>query len=258
MMKSTALLALLLVSTQLHANSALLEAAQALGITTHTQPQKTAPIHTCKLRGKVVKVVDSDTVILLKNKQQYTIRLSGIDAPERNQPFGTVSKRYLAHKIAGKTVCVDGEKRDKYNRLIGKLHLNNKDINLQLIKAGFAWHYKHFSTEQSASDRVLYAKADAKARKKRIGLWAEPTYIAPWDWRRGVRPQSKQQRDAAVTERRKQAAQQPRSKFSCNSGKRYCKHMNSCAEARFHLTQCGLKRLDRDKDGIPCESICGG
>lgn len=44
--------------------------------------------------------------------------------------------------------------------------------------------------------------------------------------------------------------------FTC-SGKRYCKQMESCEEAYFYLNHCGLKRLDRDKDGIPCESICG-
>ena len=42
---------------------------------------------------------------------------------------------------------------------------------------------------------------------------------------------------------------------SCGN-KRTCKEMDSCAEARQYL-ECGLKRLDRDNDGIPCESICG-
>lgn len=44
--------------------------------------------------------------------------------------------------------------------------------------------------------------------------------------------------------------------YSCDDGKRYCKEMRSCEEAKYHLEQCGLSRLDRDKDGIPCESIC--
>jgi len=43
---------------------------------------------------------------------------------------------------------------------------------------------------------------------------------------------------------------------TCKSNKKYCKHMSSCSEARFYLNTCGRKRLDRDKDGIPCESIC--
>ncbi|MDG2943174.1 excalibur calcium-binding domain-containing protein [Bisgaard Taxon 10/6] len=44
--------------------------------------------------------------------------------------------------------------------------------------------------------------------------------------------------------------------FDCS--KNTCKEMDSCSEARYHLEQCGLSRLDRDNDGIPCESICGG
>jgi len=46
--------------------------------------------------------------------------------------------------------------------------------------------------------------------------------------------------------------------FSCSNKKKYCKQMTSCEEAMFYLQQCGLKRLDRDKDGIPCERICKG
>lgn len=46
-------------------------------------------------------------------------------------------------------------------------------------------------------------------------------------------------------------------KFQCE-GKRTCSQMNSCEEARFYLAQCGVSSLDRDNDGVPCESICGG
>ncbi len=45
--------------------------------------------------------------------------------------------------------------------------------------------------------------------------------------------------------------------FQCE-GKRTCKDMDSCEEAHFYLTQCSVSSLDRDKDGVPCESICGG
>lgn len=45
--------------------------------------------------------------------------------------------------------------------------------------------------------------------------------------------------------------------FSCDDGKRTCKDMDNCDDAKFHLRQCGMKKLDRDHDGVPCESICG-
>lgn len=44
--------------------------------------------------------------------------------------------------------------------------------------------------------------------------------------------------------------------FSCEDTK-YCKEMRSCAEAKFHLNECGESRLDRDGDGVPCENVCG-
>ncbi|MCG8998420.1 excalibur calcium-binding domain-containing protein [Laribacter hongkongensis] len=63
---------------------------------------------------------------------------------------------------------------------------------------------------------------------------------------------------AAPDQSPKKSSQQKKAKsqFTCE-GKRYCKEMRSCAEARFYLEQCGVRRLDRDRDGIPCESICG-
>lgn len=48
----------------------------------------------------------------------------------------------------------------------------------------------------------------------------------------------------------------PTSEQSCSTGKRVCRDMDSCEDAMFHLQQCGLTRLDGDKDGVPCESIC--
>ncbi|BFU60747.1 MULTISPECIES: excalibur calcium-binding domain-containing protein [Rodentibacter] len=45
--------------------------------------------------------------------------------------------------------------------------------------------------------------------------------------------------------------------YSCDDGKRTCKDMDNCEDAKFHLRQCGMKKLDRDRDGVPCESLCG-
>src|SRR5262245_50057224 len=44
-------------------------------------------------------------------------------------------------------------------------------------------------------------------------------------------------------------------RFTC-AGKRTCAEMASCEEAQFYLTQCSVVRLDGDKDGVPCESLC--
>lgn len=136
---------------------------------------------------KVVKITDGDTVhVLDKARVKHKIRLMGIDAPERKQTFGTKSKQNLSNLIAGKFIEVEYNKRDRYGRIIGKLLLNGQDINLQQVKQGFAWHYKHYLKEQSKLDRVLYSSAEIEARNKHIGLWVVPA-VAPWDYRKAKR-----------------------------------------------------------------------
>ena len=119
-----------------------------------------------ELIGKVIKVSDGDTVtILTEDKTQQKIRLNDIDAPEKKQAFGNKSKDNLAKYIAGKTVTVEYQKKDKYKRVLGTIYYNNTDINLQQVKDGYAWVYKKYSNNQT------YYKAERTARDKRIGLW---------------------------------------------------------------------------------------
>ena len=136
---------------------------------------------------KVVKVTDGDTVhVLDRSRERHKIRLGGIDAPEKDQAFGRRSTQNLARYIAGKSVSVEYSKRDRYDRIIGKLLLDGRDINLLQVKEGFAWHYKKYQSEQSDLDRVLYSSAETEARGKKIGLWSVPA-IAPWEYRRARR-----------------------------------------------------------------------
>ena len=80
-------------------------------------------------------------------------RLQGIDAPERKQAFGTKSKEHLSDSVAGKFVVVEYEKRDRYERIVGKVLLSDEDMNLEQINAGLAWHYKKYQGEQTPNDR---------------------------------------------------------------------------------------------------------
>lgn len=133
---------------------------------------------------RVVKITDGDTVnVLDQSSVKHKIRLMGIDAPERRQPFGLKSKQNLSAMVAGQFIEVEYNKYDRYGRIIGKLLKDGQDINLMQIKQGYAWHYKHYQKEQSKLDRALYASAEIGARNKRIGLWAVPA-VAPWDYRR--------------------------------------------------------------------------
>ena len=117
------------------------------------------------LTGRVVRVADGDTVTVLDSSNtQHRIRLEGIDAPESHQAFGTQSKKNLSDMVFGKDVTVVYQKTDQYGRLVGKIMLDGKDVNLEQVKAGMAWHYKEYQREQTPEDRELYAKAEDEAR----------------------------------------------------------------------------------------------
>lgn len=141
-------------------------------------------VHGATLEGKVVRVADGDTVTLLDvDRRQHTIRLSGIDAPERLQPYGQQSRKHLAHGVLGKTVRVEYEKADRYGRLVGKVMDGERDANLAQIQAGLAWHYKRYQSEQVSTDRETYDLAEKAARQQRQGLWHFKEPEAPWDFR---------------------------------------------------------------------------
>ncbi|NTV69874.1 MAG: thermonuclease family protein [Azonexaceae bacterium] len=136
------------------------------------------------LHGRVVGVSDGDTITVLDaSNVQFKVRLAGIDAPEKSQAFGNRSKENLSNAVFGKAVDVDWSKTDKYGRTVGKVVVGSLDANLAQLRNGFAWHYKKYEKEQSASDRAIYAKAESEARAGRIGLWQDANPIPPWDFR---------------------------------------------------------------------------
>lgn len=144
--------------------------------------------HADVVSGKVVRVADGDTITVLDAQlQQHKIRLAGIDAPERRQAFGQRSREFLATLVASQQVDVETDKTDKYGRAVGKVLLQGRDVNLAVVAAGLAWHYKEYESEQSPSDRMLYAAAEQEARDLRKGLWLDPAPDAPWDWRKKTR-----------------------------------------------------------------------
>ena len=142
------------------------------------------------LSGRVVRVTDGDTIVVLdSSKVQHKIRLTGIDAPERGQAFGTKSKEYLSDLVAGKSVVVDYSKYDRYQRILGKVLVNGEDVNLEQVEAGMAWHYKKYQGEQSSSDRVKYSDAELEARRHKLGLWHDPNPMPPWEFLQAKREQ---------------------------------------------------------------------
>ncbi len=137
-----------------------------------------------RLSGRTVKVLDGDTIdLLLVDKTTMRVRLAGIDAPEKGQAFSERSREHLAQLVASKVVSVEWSKRDRYNRIIGKVLVDGRDVCLDQVRSGFAWHFKRYEREQSSEDRSTYGAAEIRARSARIGLWADQSPVAPWDYR---------------------------------------------------------------------------
>lgn len=135
--------------------------------------------------GLVVSVADGDTVTVLDGtNQQHKVRLAGIDAPEKAQAFGNVSRQNLAQLVFKKQVTIEFEKLDRYRREVGKILVAGRDINLQQIEAGLAWHYKKYQTEQPPADRTTYSAAESYAATEHRGLWRDPSPTPPWEFRK--------------------------------------------------------------------------
>lgn len=138
------------------------------------------------IKGEVVSISDGDTVTVLDAAHvQHKIRLSGIDAPEKSQPFGQRSKQALADQVFRKQVTVEWSKRDRYQRIVGRaITADGGDANLKQLELGMAWHYKKYQNEQPASERERYSQAEVKARSQGIGLWQDANPEPPWDYRK--------------------------------------------------------------------------
>jgi endonuclease YncB( thermonuclease family) len=139
------------------------------------------------LTGKVVSVTDGDTVrVLDANNVQHKVRLNGIDAPERGQPFGTVARDRLASLVMGKAVTVHDDGRDKWGRTLGRIEIEGQDVNRTLVAEGLAWHYVKFSKD------ARLAAAERQARAAGRGLWGDAKPVPPWEWRATAKDRKRQ------------------------------------------------------------------
>jgi endonuclease YncB( thermonuclease family) len=130
--------------------------------------------------GKVTAITDGDTIKVLCNKQEIKIRLYGIDAPEKKQDYGNRAKQACSALCFGKDVTVSVTGKDRYRRTIAIAYLaDSTNINQELVKRGAAWWYREY-----APDSKELPQLEANARKDKVGLWALPDPVAPWEWRK--------------------------------------------------------------------------
>jgi micrococcal nuclease len=134
--------------------------------------------------AKVIRVVDGDSVNVLRlpDKEELKLRLYGIDAPEWKQAYGKESKDSLKGLLGPNTeILVKVLDKDRYNRLICELHLNNENISVNewMISEGNAWHYVKY-----APDDMNLKQAEDNARNNKLGLWSAIDPTPPWEYRK--------------------------------------------------------------------------
>ncbi|MBL78927.1 MAG: nuclease [Nitrosomonadaceae bacterium] len=126
----------------------------------------------------VIGIVDGDTLTALCNgTEQIKIRLAEIDAPEKNQSFGSRSKQSLFDMCFHKKAVIRPLEKDYYERTVAKISCDGLDVNKEQIKRGMAWVYDKY-----VRDKSLYSIQD-RAQVSRTGLWVEDNPIKPWEYR---------------------------------------------------------------------------
>ena len=90
---------------------------------------------------------------------------------------GQASRKALSDKVFGKQVEVIVKTKDRYGRTVGHVLLDKRDMNLEMLEEGMAWHYAHYDHNKRL------AEAEKEARGDRVGLWSDTNPVAPWDWR---------------------------------------------------------------------------
>lgn len=135
--------------------------------------------------GRVTYVDDGDSLQLRDGwGSLHRVRLRGIDAPERGQPYADVSRRNLNRLIRGREVTISFDQADKYGRLLAWLYVDQGvSVNLMQVQAGLAWHYAFPGRPWTADDDLL-AGAQQEARAGNAGLWARQRPVPPWLYRR--------------------------------------------------------------------------
>ena len=140
----------------------------------------------------VSRVIDGDTIEILKDDKFVKVRLYGIDAPETTQKYGKEATEKLIELLRPvNMVSVNIMDKDRYGRYIATVHANDDDmvyvksyggvrgnVGLILVDQGLAWHYKKYSDSKELEAAENYAKTN------KLGLWSEEDPTPPWEHRR--------------------------------------------------------------------------
>jgi len=216
----------------------------------------TVSISSDKQPAEVLKVIDGDTISVLLNGKKQTIRIIGINTPETVDPRRTVecfgaeasnkAKEYfkdMGYKVWLKEDPSQGDK-DKYQRLLRYVFTDNgaTDYGLMMISEGFAYEYTYNTPYKYQTE---YKNAQQDAENKKLGLWADSTCSG--------------QKTSANSGFQQTNSQKSSAKVS-NPDDKDCSDFKTQKEAQAYFISKGgpandPDKLDRDKDGVACESL---
>jgi endonuclease YncB( thermonuclease family) len=141
------------------------------------------------LKARAVRVQDGDSFVArLDDGSSRTIRLSGIDAPERSQQDGDESQQNLRRLLENRDLQVRVAKEDPYGRAVAQVFVDRSgapvDVGLSQVADGMAWFYRRYRQDLPSAAVDRYAEAEAAAKKQKKGLWHAANPEPPWDFRR--------------------------------------------------------------------------
>jgi len=200
--------------------------------------------------GKVIAVMDGDTLLVLRVGHPVKIRLAEVDAPEKAQPYGGDSQKSLAEMTLGKQVQVASRAVDSYGRLVATLHVGEVNVNHAQVQRGLAWEYSRFH-----SNRELVS-LQREAQQAKRGLWAEDGAVEPSQWRKLHPADFAVVSPGSVTGVADGSGSAFQKETDPACARKNCSEIGSCEEAKRRFLVCGQKSLDGDVDGKPCENLC--
>lgn len=156
-------------------------AALALaGSASAAEPVKSLPV----LAAKVAKVNDGDSLEVQLDAGPARVRMSAIDTPEHDQPYGTQSSAALKALLPiGSEIELEVITQDQFKRLVATVWrvVNGQRVNINeaMLSAGHGWAYRRYMREGK------YCDMEAAAREQKLGLWAQPVsdWVYPPEWR---------------------------------------------------------------------------
>ena len=132
---------------------------------------------------ELVRIFDGDSAIVRYEGETLHVRIVGIDAPERGQPYADESRDQFVALLRSPTARIEILKRDVFRRWLVRVEVNGEDLGEKMLREGNAWFFRRYQSDLSPDIRRRYDRAEREAQAKKLGLWQESDPVAPWDFR---------------------------------------------------------------------------